>query len=430
MCAGKRIGGHNLRWAWMGSWLALFAILSSPAWSGDSLSGVYRGIAGTDLDVRVTFSRDGDCAWQMLESWEYFDDDNDRTYVLPPLTLRGDYDYDEHSGALSIDTDWEGDVPALNDLLFHCVKAKVKSSSLTVSNDERTITGSAVKSEHFYRLGSGSWETDDERFPVSLSTEDADTKLRNLSTRGKVKAGDSKMIAGFVIQGSAPKKVAVAGWGPSLESFGVHDTLDDPVLAVLDGQTVLAANDNWRDYPARDELISLGVQPSHDRESAVLLTLNPGQYTAVLSGTGGGTGNSLIAVWDMDSGDSRLTNLSTRGHVGDGDEAIIAGFIIQGAEDRKVAITGWGPSLSDWGVPDVLDDPVLTVFADQTPLGSCDDWKDSPYEDEARHEDVDPKDDEESVVILRLAPGDYTAILSGAHGETGNGLVAVWDLGD
>jgi len=85
--------------------------------------------------------------------------------------------------------------------------------------------------------------------------------------------------------------------------------------------------------------------------------------------------------------------------------------------------------LATCGVPNVLADPVLSVFSGQTPLGSCDDWKDSPYKDDANAKGVAPSNDKESVVIVTLAPGDYTAILSGANSGTGNGLVAVWDLG-
>ena len=79
--------------------------------------------------------------------------------------------------------------------------------------------------------------------------------------------------------------------------LGVPDALADPRVGVFAGQTPLAASDNWQDSPMKDEIIAAGIAPANDLESALILTLDPGAYTAVLSG---GTGNGLIAVWNLE----------------------------------------------------------------------------------------------------------------------------------
>ncbi len=125
------------------------------------------------------------------------------------------------------------------------------------------------------------------------------SRLINISTRGRVETGDNVMIGGFIIEGTAPKTVVVRAIGPSLASFGVPGVLADPVMRLFSGQMVIAENNNWQDSQAA-AISATGLAPSNPLESAILLTLVPGAYTAIVSGVGGalGSGWSRSSRWE------------------------------------------------------------------------------------------------------------------------------------
>jgi len=125
-------------------------------------------------------------------------------------------------------------------------------------------------------------------------------KLANVSTRGFVQTGDSLMIGGFIVVAN-PVRVVVRGIGPSLIPFGIPNALADPTLELRDGTGALVlANDNWRTAQAAD-LTATGLQPSNDLESAVVITLQPGSYTALLRGANNGTGVGVLEVFAVPS---------------------------------------------------------------------------------------------------------------------------------
>src|SRR4029077_1537179 len=141
-------------------------------------------------------------------------------------------------------------------------------------------------------------------------------KALNISTRGKVGTGEDVLIAGFIISGSDAKRVIVRAIGPSLSNSHVPDPLADPTLTIYDSNhVVVASNDNWRDTQ-QAEIEASGLAPQNDLESAIIVTLPPGAYTAIVSGKNGGTGNALAEVYDLDQTHSVLANVSTRGFVG------------------------------------------------------------------------------------------------------------------
>jgi hypothetical protein len=127
------------------------------------------------------------------------------------------------------------------------------------------------------------------------------SRLANISTRGKVEAGDSVMIGGFILGGDQPTSFVLRGIGPSLENFGVPGTLADPLLQVYDGNGLLVAdNDDWRTYQEA-MLIQSGLAPVNDRESAMLLQLQPGAYTVILRGKGNTAGVGLVEVYNLEA---------------------------------------------------------------------------------------------------------------------------------
>ncbi len=182
--------------------------------------------------------------------------------------------------------------------------------------------------------------------------------LLNVSTRLQSQTGDNVLIGGFIISGTQPKTVAVRGIGPSLP---VASRLADPVIRLYDKDgKLIGSSDNWNSN--RSKILFSGLAPQDEHEAAIVITLAPGNYTAILNGVDGGTGVALVEVYDLTSdSDSKLANISTRGRVETGDNVMIGGFIIGGTQPTKVIIRALGPSLTNAGVPGALQDPMLEL---------------------------------------------------------------------
>ena len=253
--------------------------------------------------------------------------------------------------------------------------------------------------------------------------------LGNISTRLRVGSGDDALIGGFIITGDQPKQVLIRAIGPSLGAAGVQGALSDPVLDLNDANGTIASNDNWQQGDT--SRIPNGFAPNDQRESVIVTTLNPGSYTAVVRGAGGGTGVGLIEAYDLSQGGgSNLANISTRGPVESGDEVLIGGFIAAGAPigSAKVVVRAIGPSLGAAGVNGALQDPTLELFdGNGASIAGNDNWRDSQAS-ELQAIGIPPGDDRESAIVASLAPGSYTAIVRGKDATTGVGLVEVYNV--
>ena len=129
--------------------------------------------------------------------------------------------------------------------------------------------------------------------------ENQDSRISNISTRGEVGTGADVIIGGFIVGGNQTTPVLVRALGPSLTSLGVVGALQDPNLEVRDSNgALLYSNDNWRSTQEA-EIIRTTIPPTDDRESAILASLPPGDYTALVSGVGATTGIGLIEVYDF-----------------------------------------------------------------------------------------------------------------------------------
>jgi uncharacterized protein GlcG (DUF336 family) len=257
-------------------------------------------------------------------------------------------------------------------------------------------------------------------------------KLANISTRASAGAGDDQLIGGFVITGSEPKKVIIRVIGPSLAPFGVGPVLADPILE-LHGPTgaLLAVNDNWRDSQEA-EIEATGIPPENDLEAAIVQTLDPGAYTAVVSGSDGGTGIALVEVYDLQqTSNSTLANISTRGAVGAESDVIIGGFIIFGnGGSTRVLIRSIGPSLASSGIPNAMPDPTLELRdSNGTLIVENDNWRDGPQE-EIEGTTLAPTNDLESAIVTTLPSGPCTAVIHERNGQSGIGLFEVYNLQD
>lgn len=257
--------------------------------------------------------------------------------------------------------------------------------------------------------------------------------LANISTRGVVGTGDGVMIGGFVITGSGAKSVLVRAIGPSLSNppANLANTLQNPTLTLFNSSGAkITSNDNWADA-ANAASIPSNLRPSSPLESAILITLNPGAYTAIVSGVGGGTGLALVEVYDLNStAASKLENISTRGLVGTGDDVMIAGFIVRGPDSDKVLARAIGPSLGNppFNIANALQNPTLSIFdGNGAKVASNDDWQ-TTQQTEIIATGLPPSNNFESALVITLIPGNYTAIVSGVGGTTGVALAEVYGL--
>ena len=271
--------------------------------------------------------------------------------------------------------------------------------------------------------------------PGGLAFEPNTAPLTNISTRASVQTGQGVTIAGFIITGTGSKTVVLRGLGPSLGQppFNIAGALADPTLQLFNGSGhPFWFNDNWKDSQ-QAQIESTGLAPQNDLESAIFQVLASGSYTAVLSARNGTpTGIGLVEVYDISPGGSaELTNVSTRGFVGTGQEVMIAGFITSGGNgSTEVVVRGLGPTLAapPFNVTGALADPIVTLV-DQNGMvvKTNDNWKNT-QQAAIQATGLAPPNDLESAMVLTVAAGRYTAILSGKNGGTGIGLVEVYNV--
>jgi len=253
-------------------------------------------------------------------------------------------------------------------------------------------------------------------------------KATNISTRGIVGTGEDVLIAGFVISGNQAKKVIVRALGPTLSTRGVSGALADPTITIINSSNVVvASNDNWRDTQ-QSEIAASGFAPPNDLESATIVTLAPGSYTAVVTGKNDGTGIGLVDLYQLDASTSIFQNLSTRGLVGTGNNVLIGGLIIGNGEPPVIVLRAVGPTLSSFGITQPLQDPTLELRdANGALIAFDDDWNDNtPTAVKATL--LKPTDNRESAIVASLAAGNYTAIVRGKNGTTGVALVEAYRL--
>ena len=277
------------------------------------------------------------------------------------------------------------------------------------------------------------------------------SRLHNLSTLAQVGTGANVTIVGFVITGPAGvgKPVLIRGDGPGLADFSLTGYLTQPVLTVSNTSsspsTVVATNTGWGTNADPAQITSVSAQVGAfafapgSADSALFLSLTPGNYTAELSGLGGTTGLGLVEVYEQNATDpALLTNLSTFSHVGTGTNILTAGFVITGNQPATVLIRGSGPTLAAFSIANFLAQPVLTVVnTTQSPnvtVATNTGWENGPNPSQVASVAAQvgafayPAGSADSALVLTLQPGNYTANVSGANGTTGTALVEVYQV--
>jgi hypothetical protein len=273
--------------------------------------------------------------------------------------------------------------------------------------------------------------------------------LGNISTRALVQTANNVMIGGFIVQGTGPKTVIIRAIGPELISppYNIPNALADPTLELHNSTgALIGSNNNWQTTVIGGVITSSQVSaiqnsghaPTQPSESAIIATLQPGNYTAIVRGVNNTVGVALVEVYDLaPDATSILGNISTRALVQTANNVMIGGFIVQGTGPKRVIIRAIGPELTQYGIADALANPTLELHnAAGALIGSNDNWQTTIIGGIITSNQVSdiqtsghvPTDASESAIIADLAPGNYTAIVRGVSNTTGVALVEVYDL--
>ena len=268
-------------------------------------------------------------------------------------------------------------------------------------------------------------------------------RLASISSRARVGTGDLVAIAGFVISGQDPKQVLIRAAGPALAGLGVSGALTATKLELYQGSAVIATNTGWSGGGNNVAVIgaaaaSVGAFPfaANSGDAAILTTLTPGTYSAILSSANGAQGVGLVEVYDLSNtvAGQKLVSISTRAFASAGDNALIAGVYISGAAAKKVLIRAVGPGLAPYNVSGVLAQPQLTLYTNSQVIAQNAGWSTSP--DAAEIATVSAQvqafplvpGSADAALLINLVSGGYTALVTGAGGASGNCLVEIYEV--
>jgi hypothetical protein len=216
----------------------------------------------------------------------------------------------------------------------------------------------------------------------------------------------------------------------------VANPLSDPVLELHAGDgSLITTNNDWRENTAQQQqdIVANQLAPSSDLESAIVITLQPGTYTAVVKGQGSTPpGVAVLEVYDVDrTSASRLANISGRASVLTGANVLFSGFIVgNNIGAAKVVVRALGPSLVSSGITNPLADPTLEVRDNNGAVVIANNnWQDNPSQAaQISANGLAPASPSESAVATSLVPGTYPVVVAGNGGGTGVGLVEVYNL--
>ena len=279
--------------------------------------------------------------------------------------------------------------------------------------------------------------------------------LSNLSARAQIGTGNNILIGGYAIGGTGTKNLLVRGVGPALAAFFGSGALATPQLTLLNGGSVIASNTNWAAAPTAGPSVAsdspmtaaslnfmnnLGAfqYTAGSLDTAMDVTAPTGNSTAQVSGVGGATGIGLVEFYDADAAPpaAKLVNISARAQVGTSNNILIGGFAIGGVTADTVLIRAVGPGLNDllpgsFPLSSILTQPVLTIYQGGTIIYSNTIWGGDTTE-----ANVFPtvgafnlvSGHQDSVLLISLAPGNYTAQVSGLNSGTGIALCEIYEV--
>lgn len=273
------------------------------------------------------------------------------------------------------------------------------------------------------------------------------TRMANLSTRAFAGSGSKALTVGFVIKGNTPQRVLIRAVGPTLGEapFNLPGVHPNPKLTLqTPNGAVIHHNDDWASSSeiSASEIANISsaagafALPETSLDAVIVATLDPGVYTAVVTGDHGAEGLVIVEAYDVDQsgGDSRLVNLSTRGFVGQDLAVMVAGLVVEGPGPRTYLLRAVGDTLGEFGISNYLDDTELTLFRGSAKVRYVDDWDDPAQHQPMLIEAMNQlgafplTDRQESAFKVTLFPGQYTIRISGFDGSEGVALVEAYEF--
>jgi GH35 family endo-1,4-beta-xylanase len=292
-----------------------------------------------------------------------------------------------------------------------------------------TVNGQPVEKTFVLRSGSAAPDVQIGSVPP---------RIGNLATRAQVAPGIDPPIAGFAVTGAAPQLVLLRAVGRGLEPYGVSGVLAAPTLTLFREQTVIATNTRWSTAANASDVPGAAVQsgafPLTPDDSAILIRLAPGNYTARVTAADGGAGLALIEAYDVEHAGARFTNVSARAFAGRDAAVVIPSIYVDGANARTFLIRGIGPGLADYGVTNLLARPNIVVMSGQTPIAANDRWETAADPDALAAAMAKTgafalkPGSADAALLVTLEPGPYTVLVSGIDGGTGNCLVEIYEV--
>ena len=271
-------------------------------------------------------------------------------------------------------------------------------------------------------------------------------RLANISTRARVGTGDAVTIAGFVVSGVESKPVLIRAIGPSLTGLGITTALTAPKLELFrsGSSTAIASNTGWT---TGSSAVTSAIIAANNRagafaltanlaDSAIVATLAPGAYTAVISSANNAPGVALAEVYDLSSpaAGQKLFNISTRASTGAGDATLIAGISVSGSAPKRLLIRGVGPTLTTLGVAGALSQPQLNIIKDGATVATNSNWTTSPDASAIAAASAQVgafalgSTSADAAMIVSLPPGNYSAQVVGLNNTTGIAIIEVYEL--
>lgn len=278
--------------------------------------------------------------------------------------------------------------------------------------------------------------------PTPTAKSSGTARLINISTRAQVGTGGNILIPGFVIGGTGTETLLIRADGPSLTQFGVSSVLAQPSLNVFDDTgKVVAANTGWGTNANPAEVASVAASvgafalKSGSADCALVVSLPAGAYTVQVSGVNNTIGVALAEIYEVSAVGTRLVNISTRAQVGTGANLIIPGFVISGSGMEELLARSDGPSLAQFGVTGVLEQPSLSVFGNSGNVVASDtSWESNSNASQIANVSSSvgafalQAGSADSALVITVPAGAYTMQVSGANGTTGVALAELYEV--
>ena len=278
----------------------------------------------------------------------------------------------------------------------------------------------------------------------TLSLLGQTSHLSNLSVLNQSGTGSNALTAGFTIGSGPAKQVLIRAIGPSLSTYGVNGVMADPSITIFDSAgNAIATNDNW-DPSLANTFNQVGAfpLPNGSKDAAVIATLTQGNYTARVTGMGSSpTGNVIIELYEVTANGTQLVNLSALTQVGGtGSSTVTAGLsVAQGIGSRLLLIRAVGPTLTTYGVPNVISNPQLQLYSGSNVIAQNDDWGTPVGLFAASSANLAsaftqsgafalPTGSKDAAILVNLPSGNYTIQVTGVNSATGTALIEAYDL--